>query len=228
MEKKQKRSLLAGSGLLAAFVLWTVLVRFVDVRAIGPQESRVGFAALNGYIHTLTGVNMVLYVITDWLGLVPIAVVFGFGVLGLAQWIKRGSFAKVDCSILALGGFYLVVLALYVLFEIVVINYRPTLINGCLEASYPSSTTMLVLCVMPTAMMQLRARIKNKIFRQCVLLIMAIFIAFMVIGRLLSGVHWVTDIVGGALLSAAMVLLYEAISNLLTKNSQAHTHVSNQ
>ena len=110
MEKKQNRSLLAGSGLLAAFVLWSVLVRFVDVRAIGPQESRVGFAALNGYIHMLTGVNMMLYVITDWLGLVPIAVVFGFGVLGLAQWIKRGSFPKVDRGILALGGFYLVTL----------------------------------------------------------------------------------------------------------------------
>ena len=228
MEKKHRRLLLAGAGLLAVFALWTVLICLVDVQAIGPQKSRVGFAALNGYIHNLTGVNMMLYEITDWLGLVPIGIVFGFALLGLTQWIKRGSFCKVDRSILVLGGFYLVVLALYVFFEIVIINYRPTLIAGCLEASYPSSTTMLVMCIMPTAMMQLRTRIQNNIFRQCILLIMAVFVAVMVIGRFLSGVHWITDIIGGALLSAALVLLYYAVSHLVTENSKTHTHFSKQ
>ena len=204
--------------MLAVFVLWTVLIRFVDVEAIGPRQSSVGFATLNGYIHNLTGVNMSLYIITDWLGLVPIGVAFGFAVLGIVQCIKRKSLLKVDRSILTLGGFYIVVMAVYILFEIVVINYRPTLINGYLEASYPSSTTMLVMCVMPTAMMQLRPRIKNDLFRRCVMLVIAVFIAFMVIGRLVSGVHWITDIIGGALLSAAIVLMYYAISDMATKN----------
>ena len=204
--------------MFAVFVLWTVLVCFVDVRAIGPQESSVGFATLNGYIHDLTGVNMRLYVITDWLGLVPIGVAFGFAVLGLVQWIKRKSLLKVDRSILTLGGFYIVVMAVYILFEIVVINYRPTLINGYLEASYPSSTTMLVMCVMPTAMMQLRTRIKNDLFRRCVMLVIAVFIAFMVIGRLVSGVHWITDIIGGALFSTAIVLMYYSIGNIVAKS----------
>ena len=193
------------------FVLWTVLVCFVDVRAIGPQESSVGFATLNGYIHDLTGVNMRLYVITDWLGLVPIGVAFGFAVLGLVQWIKRKSLLKVDRSILTLGGFYIVVMAAYILFEIVVINYRPTLIGGYLEASYPSSTTMLVMCVMPTAMMQFSKRIKNDLFRRCVMFIIIAFIVFMVIGRLVSGVHWITDIIGGALFSTSIVLIYYSI-----------------
>ncbi len=197
--------------MFAVFVLWTVLVCFVDVRAIGPQESSVGFATLNGYIHDLTGVNMRLYVITDWLGLVPIGVAFGFAVLGLVQWIKRKSLLKVDRSILTLGGFYIVVMAAYILFEIVVINYRPTLIGGYLEASYPSSTTMLVMCVMPTAMMQFSKRIKNDLFRRCVMFIIIAFIVFMVIGRLVSGVHWITDIIGGALFSTSIVLMYYSI-----------------
>ena len=218
MEKKNSRLFWVGVGLLAVFVLWTVLIRFVDVGAIGPRESSVGFATLNGYIHNLTGVNMSLYVITDWLGLVPIGVAFGFAVLGLVQWIKRKSLLKVDRSILALGGFYIVVMAVYVLFETVVINYRPTLIGGYLEASYPSSTTMLVMCAMPTAMMQLRTRIKNDLFRRCVMFTIAVFIAFMVIGRLVSGVHWITDIIGGALFSTAIVLMYYAISDILAKN----------
>ena len=218
MEKKNSRLFWVGVGLLAVFVLWTVLICFVDVEAIGPRQSSVGFATLNGYIHNLTGVNMSLYIITDWLGLVPIGVAFGFAVLGIVQCIKRKSLLKVDRSILTLGGFYIVVMAVYILFEIVVINYRPTLIDGYLEASYPSSTTMLVMCVMPTAMMQLRPRIKNDLFRRCVMLVIAVFIAFMVIGRLVSGVHWITDIIGGALLSTAIVLMYYSIGNIVAKS----------
>ena len=202
--------------MLAVFVLWTVLICFVDVQAIGPEGSSVGFSTINGFIHELTGVNWFLYTVTDWLGLVPIGVAFAFAVLGLVQWIKRKSLLKVDRSILTLGGFYIVVMAVYILFEIVVINYRPTLINGHLEASYPSSTTMLVMCVMPTAMTQLRARIKNNLFRRCVMFAIAVFIAFMVIGRLVSGVHWISDIIGGMLLSAGLVMMYYSVSNIAT------------
>ena len=207
-----KKKVFAAVGFLGAFVLWTVLVSLVDIRPIGPNGSKVGFAALNGFVHGLTGVNLLLYTITDWLGLVPIAVAFGFAVLGLAQWIKRKSLLKVDRSLLVLGIFYIAVMAAYIFFEMVVINYRPVLIDGYLETSYPSSTTVLVMCVMPTAMLQLRARIKNRVFRRCVLIAIAAFIAFMVIGRLLSGVHWLTDIIGGALLSAGLVMIYAAVS----------------
>ena len=214
MEKIRKKMFFMGAGFLGAFVLWTVLVSVVDVRAIGPNGSSVGFATLNGYVHDLTGVNMFLYTITDWLGLVPIGVAFGFAVLGLVQWVGRKSLFKVDRSILALGGFCIIVLAMYIFFEIVVINYRPVLIDGYLEASYPSSTTMLVMCVMPTAMMQLHARIKSDVFRRCVLISIAAFTAFMVIGRLASGVHWLTDIIGGALVSAGLVITYASVSDI--------------
>ena len=218
MEKKNKKRLVLGASLVVAFVLWTILVCFVDVRAIGPEGSSVGFAALNGFVHELTGVNWFLYTITDWLGIVPIAVALGFAILGLVQLIKRKSLWKVDHSILALGVFYIVVMAAYIFFEVVVINYRPTLIDGYLEASYPSSTTMLVMCVMPTAAMQLNVRIKKTVFRRCAVIIIVIFTVFMVIGRLISGVHWISDIIGGALLSAGLVIIYYSIGNTLTKN----------
>ena len=214
MEKKNKKWLVWGTSLLAVFVLWTVLVHCVDVQAIGPEGSSVGFATLNGFVHELTGVNLILYTVTDWLGFVPIAVALGFAVLGLVQWIQRKSLCKVDHSILALGVFYIAVMALYLFFETVVINYRPTLIEGYLEASYPSSTTMLVMCVMPTAAMQLNARINNTIVRRCAIITNTSFTAFMVIGRLISGVHWITDIIGGALLSAGLVITYASVSDI--------------
>ena len=210
MEKKNKKRLVLGASLAVAFALWTVLVRFVDVRAIGPEGSSVGFATLNGFVHELTGVNWLLYTATDWLGLVPIAVALLFAILGLVQWIKRKSLFNVDHSILVLGVFYIVVMAFYIFFEMVVINYRPTLIEGYLEASYPSSTTMLVMCVMPTAVMQLNVRIKNTVLRRFAIMAIVAFTAFMVIGRLISGVHWITDIIGGALLSAGLVTMYDA------------------
>ena len=213
MKKERRRSFCIAACMLAAFLLWTVAIQFVDVEAIGPQESSVGFATINRFIHNLTGVHMSLYTITDWLGLVPLMFVMGFGTLGLIQWIKRKHFLKVDYSILILGVFYTVVMAVYVLFEMLVVNYRPVLIDGILEASYPSSTTMLVMCVMPTAIMQFNARIKSTVLKHFVASAIIAFIVFMVICRLVSGVHWFTDIVGGALLSAGLVLMYHSISS---------------
>lgn len=194
-------------GLLSAFVLWTTAVRHIDVQPIGPQNSAVGFAALNRWVHELTGVHMALYALTDWLGVVPIFVAFGFALLGLGQWIGRKSLRKVDKSLRILGGFYLAVMAAYLFFEENVINYRPVFIDGRLEASYPSSTTLLVLCVMPTAAMQLKERADKRWLAAAI----TVFTVLMVVGRLISGVHWVTDIIGGALLSAGLVMLYLAV-----------------
>ena len=157
------------------------------------------------------GEGISVYNITDWLGLVPIAVCLFFAVLGLIQWIKRKHILKVDFNILVLGGFYIVVMAIYVVFEIFVVNYRPVLINGCLEASYPSSTTTLVICVMSSALIQFNLRLKNNFLKKSVVFIIIAFVVFMVLGRLISGVHWVTDIIGGALISASLVQMYKGI-----------------
>ena len=207
----KKKKICIALGLLSSFVLWTIAISLIDVQPIGPQEATVGFATLNSMVHRLTGVHMQLYTITDWLGLVPVVLVFGFAFLGLAQWVKRKSILKVDRSILILGAFYIVTLAAYIFFESYVINYRPVLIEGSLEASYPSSTTLLVLCVMPTARMQLHRRIQNSAFRKAVTVAITSYIVFMVAGRLLSGVHWLTDIIGGILLSAGLVMIYDSL-----------------
>ena len=212
--KRSRKSWILSILRFATFALWTIVVSCVDVRSVGPQGSSVGLAGINQAIHELTGVHLRLYNITDWLGLVPIFVCISFGILGLSQWIRRKSIRKIDVNILLLGGFYGIVIGAYLLFENVVINYRPVLIDGELEASYPSSTTLLVMCVMPTAAMQLRNRIHNRILRDGVTLTVFAFVVFMVAGRLVSGVHWFTDIVGGMLLSAGLVGLYATVSRI--------------
>ncbi len=205
---KRKIWLITGA-LWMAFVLFTVLLTCVDVQPIGPQGAMVGLANLNGWIFDRIGVHRFWYHLTDWLGLVPIALALGFAAVGLYQWIRRRSIRRVDGSILVLGGFYLLVIGCYLFFEQVVINYRPVLMSGNLEASYPSSHTVMVLCLMSTAVMEFRALCPHrKDLCLCVDILAVLVIGITVVGRLFSGVHWFTDITGGILLSAALVTLY--------------------
>ena len=205
---KAKKQLFLGVSLLILFIAYTVSLRFIDIKPIGPNGSLVAFSTINKAIHNLLGVNMTLYNITDWAGVVAIFIAFGFAILGLVQWIKRKTIFKVDAEIILLGVFYIVVFWVYAFFEFIVINHRPILINGFLEASYPSSTTMLATCVMPTAIMQFNERVESRRIRKFAVWGMRAFTVFMVAGRLVCGVHWFTDIIGGLIFSSAMVLLY--------------------
>lgn len=218
MNQGNKRILFLAAGLLAAFAVWTVLVMTVDVRPVGPESSSVGMATLNKAFHDLTGVHMWLYDVTDLLSIIPLCFIAGFAMLGLVQLIRRKSLFKVDRDILILGGFYVVVMAVFLLFEVFAVNYRPLLIDGTLEASYPSSTTMLVMCVMPTAAMQLGGRIKGNMASHCIIIAITTFTVLMVTARLISGVHWISDIIGGALLSAGLVMAYRYFVGGTVKN----------
>ncbi len=197
--------------LLLCFAVWTVLVTLIDVEAIGPLNSRVGFSTLNNYIHNLTGTSLWLYTLTDWLSIIPLGIIGCFGLVGFTQLLKRKNLFKVDFDILTLGVFYIIVLMIYLFFEVCVINYRPVLIEGILEASYPSSTTLLVMFVMLTALIQLNRRMqKSSVKKICSGVIIA-FTVFMVGGRIMSGVHWITDITGGMLLSFGLLGLYSYV-----------------
>lgn len=209
MKRNGKKSLALGLMLLAAFAIWTVLIQKADVRPVGQNGTSIGFAAVNTAFFKLTGVHMAIYTVTDRLGLVPIFVCMAFGIMGFVQMIKRKSFLKVDYDIILLGVYYIIVIFGYLLFEMIPINYRPVLIDGRLEASYPSSTTLLVLSVMPTLAFELRRRLKNTAAVKTLVFITAAFSVFMVTGRLISGVHWLTDIIGGVLLSSGLFYIYK-------------------
>lgn len=196
---------------MIGFWIWTCLIQSVDVRPVGQNGTMVGFATLNMWFHKWTGVHMTLYHMTDWLGLVPVLICIGFGGLGLVQWIKRKSLFKVDMDIIWLGVYYVVVIFGYLIFEMVPINYRPILIEGVMEASYPSSTTLLVLSVMPTLVFQVKRRVKNAVVQKVTAVSVGVFSLFMIIGRMVSGVHWLTDIVGSVLFSVGVFSIYKAI-----------------
>ena len=220
--KQKKYALTAGiSGLLFAVLI--ILVRFVDVQAIGPEGTRIGLSHLNNFVFESLGVHMLWYEITDWLGIAAIGTALLFAMVGLIQWIMRKSIRKVDIEILALGGLYLIVIGLYVLFELVVVNYRPIIMPGSThpEASFPSSHTMLVCVIMGSAIPLLGEYVKSNVLCKALRIICAVIIAVTVFGRTISGVHWFTDILGGILISIMLLNLYaESLERIEKRNEQ--------
>ena len=217
MKNSGKKGIILGFGLILAFIAWTIMVLRVDVQPLGQNGTNIGFAALNTRFHELTGYRQSFYKATEYLGYIPLLVCAAFGVFGAMQLIRGKSLKKVDPDILLLGVYYIVVIAFYLLFNKLHINYRP---EGELEESYPSSHTLLVLSVMPTMVFQLRRRFPASMLRTAAIVLCIVFTAVVVIGRLLSGVHWLTDIVGGILLSLGLYLIYRSVVHILDQRIQ--------
>ena len=211
MKERSKKLLFTGILLIVVFAIWTLLIQVVDVQPIGQNGTNIGFATFNIWFHELTGVHMAIYTITDWMGLIPILVCMIFGGIGLRQWIRGRSLLKVDRDILFLGLYYVIVIFGYLIFEMIPINYRPILIEGFMEASYPSSTTLLVLSVMPTLTFQMNRRMKNMTVCKMLSILTILFSSLMVVGRWICGVHWFTDIIGSIILSTGLFCVYKSV-----------------
>jgi len=206
----KKRNIITSITLLILSVVFTLLVKNIDVKAIGPNESLVGFADINKLFHNLIGSNMAIYKITEIIGLIPLLIAFIYVIIGIKQLITRKSLLKVDKEIYLLGLFYILVLGVYIFFEKVVINYRPVLIDNILEPSYPSSHTLMSICICISSIM-----INKKLFRNNLAdtenIISIIVMVLIIVGRIISGVHWFTDILGGIIISSTLVVLFYTI-----------------
>jgi len=212
----KKKYCLIGTILIA--LLFTILVKVVDVRQIGVNGTSIGFAIVNQFVFDALGVNMMWYYITDWLGVIPVFISIGYAFIGFSQLIKRKSIFRVDREIIILGLFYVVVIFLYLFFEKVVINYRPILMNGFLEASYPSSHTLMTICLCGSSIIVNKKLFDSKITKFMNICSLVI-IVFTIIGRLISGVHWFTDIIGGILISIPLLMTFYSAIDIIN-NSQ--------
>lgn len=214
----KRRNIIISFILIILAVLFTVLVKNVDVKPIGPNESMVGFADINKLFHNLIGSNMAIYKITEVLGYIPIVMALVYVFIGLKQLIKRKSLLKVDKEIYVLALFYILVVGVYVFFEKFIVNYRPILIDGVLEASYPSSHTLMSICLCGSSIIINKKLFKNKL-GDIENILSVILILLIVVGRIISGVHWFTDILGGIIISSALlVIFYSIISSIKPKS----------
>lgn len=216
---KKNKSLICPIIAFILFIACTLWIKMFDVQPIGPNGSLVGCASLN--LLLLHDFNSFWYSLTEFIGYISLLVMLGMACIGLYQLVKGKSFKAVNPVLYVLAGFYAVMIGFYVLFEVVIINYRPILEDGELEASYPSSHTMLSLCVMISLIYQLKYLIKNKMTRDCLSIMATVVALLAVVGRFLCGVHWFTDILGGIVLSCALLLCYDYVMRVVeSKNAK--------
>lgn len=209
----KKRNLILTILFLVSSIIFIVLLKTIDIKCTALINSCIEFATINQFIYNKIEVNLTWYTITDWLGIIPILMSMVYTIVGFKQMIKRKSIKKVDKEIIILGIFYIIVISTYVIFEKYIINYRPIFMNGFLEASFPSSHTLMTICLCGSSII-----INNKLFKNNftkILNIISLIIIFItIIGRLISGVHWFTDIIGGILISSYLLMLFYSFLNL--------------
>ena len=214
MKKVRNDFIMAGVVLLIS-IIFTILVSTVDVQPSGISGTNLGFSTINHSVFDSIGTNDAIYLATEILGYIFIIPAAFFAVLGIIQLIKRKNFKKVDLHFYALLGLYIAVAATYVFFELVAVNYRPILIDGKAEASYPSSHTMLAITVLLSSFLMICRLVKNRTIKFVALGVTVVCSVAMAILRLYSGVHWATDIIGGILISVSLVLIFNAVLSLL-------------
>lgn len=214
MKKVRNDFIMAGVVLLIS-IIFTILVSTVVVQPSGISGTNLGFSTINHSVFDSIGTNDAIYLATEILGYIFIIPAAFFAVLGIIQLIKRKNFKKVDLHFYALLGLYIAVAATYVFFELVAVNYRPILIDGKAEASYPSSHTMLAITVLLSSFLMICRLVKNRTIKFVALGVTVVCSVAMAILRLYSGVHWATDIIGGILISVSLVLIFNAVLSLL-------------
>lgn len=207
--KNKKRYLIGGFAFFLMFIIFTIIIKFIDVKNIGPHNSSVGLATINNFFVNKIGFHNKIYKLTEILGIIPIIIVLIYAIIGLYSLIEEKSFKKVNKNLYYLAIFYIIVLGIYVLFEKVIINFRPVIIEGILESSYPSSHTILAICICGSSIILNNAIFKNNKIAKFENIISFIIIILLPLLRFISGVHWFTDIIGGILLSLSLLLFFK-------------------
>ena len=206
--KKNKTSFTISLILLAVSVIFTLLVASVGRAPVGPENSEVGFAALNAALHDQFGYNTVFYGISSVLGYLTILTALINCVGYLANLIKKKDLRMVRADLTATLGIYILLAVLYLVFEFVVINYRPVILEEGLEASFPSTHSMLAIAVMFSAAQQVRTGMKESGIRNILILLCVLTGVLTPVTRFFSGVHWFTDILGGVLYGLFLTSLF--------------------
>jgi len=210
---------LAPISILILFVIFTVLVKTVDVQyiSVGTSELNyyIGFYSMNSvardwaeslnksdFAKTLS--DIVLYL--------SFAFVIGFTGVTIFQIIKNKSFKAVDRRYYILFATYVAVVILYFAFEVVRINYSP-MVEDKLKPSYPSThvfvATVFYICSTLTAIDMIP--IEKRPLRILTIVLIVFLVLLVGFVRFLSGRHWLSDIIAGYLLAGFVTSLYAVI-----------------
>lgn len=193
---------------LIGFVIWTILVKVVDVQYVQMNNTYLGFynfnTTINDWVQTL---NTKAYDVLSTILLIFALLSVGcFAILGLIQWIKRKSLKKVDPVIYMLLIGYIVIAIFYIVFEVMKINYSPLSTITDLKSSYPCSHIFISTSYLGISFLTMFKYFNfSKLIKGILWAGFGVFTFAMIFTRTFSGCHWFSDVIAAILLSCFII-----------------------
>lgn len=190
---------------LGLFIILIILLKCVDVKTLYDCDS-IGLAGLNKVYYK--EYNKALDILSDVIFYLVIAfnvfliVLYAIN-LSKTKSLKAGYKFYIYFSILLLG------IILWLLFDkVICINTRPNIKDGVVEGSFPSTHVFLTAYIVLSSPYLFLKMEKNKGlekanklgFEEIITIIFISIALVMTVLRLYSGMHWLTDCVGGLIL----------------------------
>lgn len=209
---KKKTCITMACLFMGLYIVLLVMLYSVDVTFEGVNGSRIGLSGINIPIRDAIGTNMIFYNISKYVGALGIALVGVLAVWFLVRIIREKSLKALTRKEYELGVLYLLTCVLYVVFSKIVINYRPIIKwdEEGPESSFPSTHAMIAVVIFGSFCCIAGNYIKNEKLCKLIRILCVILAVLVIVGRMLSGVHWFTDIVGGVLVALSLVFAYLA------------------
>lgn len=204
LNKKRDIPYIVALAAFAGFAVLIILLSCADVR-VAPNGGKIGLGKMNITVSYALGYGETWYKISKILGYVVLAAAVFNVAVTVWQYFKRKKLIAVDREFLCLCGLYAAVAVVYVAFELFPVNFRPTSSGNNLEASFPSSHALLALTVCGSSAIVAFRKIGSRPWRIAAITAESVLAVALVASRTLSGVHWITDVIGSVILSVALV-----------------------
>ena len=225
LTKENIRQIVYTGLMVLVAILFTIAVDKIDTALVLGKE--IGFSNVNIAVHQMLGTSDTFDLLSDITMIVSALLMGGLVFIGTYQLISGKGFKAVDKEILIAGAVLVLMSITYLFFEKVVINFRPVLEDGFLEASYPSTHVLLTTVINIVAIDYIVTKIKNKKIMLPSVITVAVITVVGFGARVLSGMHWITDIVGALLIASCLVMIYFTLKGIFIKQEEVSVVVEN-
>lgn len=217
----KKRYLIISCASLLLFLLFLIMLYTVDVKNIGAGVTKVGLCFINN--HSFMASNASMWdKISDVCMYLGIGVIGALFILGVVQLIQRKNILKVDKEILVFGCLVVLMIIIWLFFDkVLIVNNRPILVDGKVECSFPSTHIMITSFALLSGSYYLFKKINKKHLTIIMYVASAIIVTICFLGRVLSGMHFLTDAVCGLLMGLFLFFSLLAILQFIIKDHKA-------
>ncbi len=214
LKKVLNKYSLMGLGFLFIFLILLILLMSVDKASNIYKE--IG-------LYNFNKIFLVDYYNESWDGFsdvilyISILFILGLIIYGIYQLYKRKSLFKVDKDIILTGfGFVFIIIIWFIFDKFIDINYRPIAVNGSAQTSFPSTHVMLAcFSLLATTRIILKRNTNELKYNIITYGGVSILVILCSLGRILSKMHWTTDVLGAIFISLAIFFIIIGLDKAL-------------